>query len=718
MKPPYPLPKPDGATIADDGQDEVNLRTYWLMVLERKWYALAVFMATMIAVVTYTLVSTPIYQSVATVEILKHGAQIMRVADIVESSVTSDADFNTQIGILESRAIVENVVKQLSPEELNQLTAPYQKQDLSPAAVILGGRFVAPQRSSLITSVVFRHPNPKIAARIANLIAREFITYSSKVRVDETMKAVVDLKDRAEQQRHHVEELANSMASYRQRGNLVSLVQSKDIVTEKLKMLNLQATESGTKLKVAEVRWNQVQEWLKAGKDISELSFIASQSNIGSLVQQITMQNLALANLSQTFKPKHPRMIEALNTLDEAQRQLQVSLGSAAASIKAEYETALQTDAAARKSLADQQTESLEMDKLAVAYENMNREFRVNEQLLEAMMSRMRETSVTSSIDTQNARIIDAAMESSTPISPNIKANIGIGLIAGLVLAFGCAYLLSILADQVKTAFDVETLIGLPLIGVVPRTERMEPADKAQIVSNGADPMIVEAFLSLYSSLRLAPESRDARRILVTSTMPGEGKSFIATNLALAFAAQGQRTAIVDCDLRKPNIQQSFRLRASKGVISYCNRGVAFDEIVVKNVHPNLDVITSGGRSKNPIQLFNTPEFETLVEELSRRYDKVIFDTPPLGAVSDALNILHLMDGAIYTIRYNRVMRRTARRCARRLSSTDTPVFGAVMNDMDNRNSEEYYVQYHNKLVKEYYNPAVESTAVASRVEA
>jgi capsular exopolysaccharide synthesis family protein len=200
--------------------------------------------------------------------------------------------------------------------------------------------------------------------------------------------------------------------------------------------------------------------------------------------------------------------------------------------------------------------------------------------------------------------------------------------------------------------------------------------------------------------------------------MPGEGKSFVATNLALAFAAQGQRTAIVDCDLRKPNIQQSFRLRASKGVISYCNRGVAFDEIVVKNVHPNLDVITSGGRTKNPIQLFNTPEFETLVEELSRRYDKVIFDTPPLGAVSDALNILHLMDGAIYTIRYNRVMRRTARRCARLLSSTDTPVFGAVMNDMNTRNSDEYYVQYHDKLVKEYYNPAVESTAVASRVEA
>lgn len=697
----------------EDPQDEPNLRTYWLMVVERKWFALAVFLTVVLGVVTYTFLITPVYQAVATVEILKHGAQIMRGADIVEMSVTSDADFNTQIGILESRTIVENVVKQLTPEELNQLTAPYDSKSANPVAIIRAGRIIAPQRTSLITSVVFRHPNPKIAARIANLIAKEFIVHSSKVRIDESLKAIDDLKDRADQQRRHVEELANAMASYRQRGNLVSLVQSKDIVTEKLKALNMHATETGAKLKDAEVRWNQVLERLKAGTDIAELSFIGSQVNVSQLVQQITAQKVAIANLRQTFKDKHPRMVEALRTLEESRSQLQLALDKAAASIKADYETALRSDAAARKSLEQQQAESLDMDKYAVTYDNMSREFHVNEQLLEAMMSRMRETSITSSIDTQNARIVDAADEPWFPASPNVRMNLAIGIVAGLGLAIGGAYLISLIADQVKTSFDVESLVGVPMIGAIPRTERMEQPDKAQIVSNGADPMIAEAFLSLYSNLRLLPASKDAKKILVTSTMPGEGKSFVATNLALTFAAQGFRTVVVDCDLRKPNIQDSFRLQASKGVISYCTRGVPVDEIIVRNVHPHLDVVTSGGRTRNSVQLFNSPEFETLLEELGKRYDKVILDTPPIGAVSDALNILHFADGAIFAIRYNHVMRRAARRCARRLGSSDTPIFGAVLNDMNTKTSSEYYVEYNNKLVKEYYNPPKEGAAVA-----
>lgn len=704
---------PDPATEEDD--DSPTLRTYWLMIVERRWYALAVFAATVLAATTYTFITSPIYQAVATVEILKRGAQILRAVDIVESSVTSDADFNTQIGILESRSVVDNLVKQLSAEELEALTAPFRKRNLSPAAIIISGRMIAPQRTSLITSVVFRHPDPKIAARVTNLIAREFIAYSSKVRVDESLKAIDDLKDRADQQRRHVEELANSMAAYRQRGNLVSLVQTKDIVTERLKVLNIQATEAGTKMKSAEIRWNQIQQWRRDGKDLSNLPFMGSQPAVSQIVQQITAQKLALANLRQTYKAKHPRMVEALNALDEAERQLQTALDSAAESVKAEYDAARDSDEAARKALSDQQAESLNMDKLAVSYDNMSREFHVNEQLLEAMMSRMREAAVTSSIDTQNARIIDAAETPSMPISPNIKANLAIGVVAGLLLGLGTAYLLSMLADQIKSAFDVESIVGLPLIAGIPRTERMDQPDKAQIVSNGADPKVVEAFFSLYSNLRLAPESRDARRIMVTSTLPGEGKSFVATNLALAFAAQGLRTVIVDCDLRKPNIHTSFRLRSPKGVITVCTRGVTLDEVLIRNVQPNLDVITSGGRTKNPIQLFGTSEFEQLVEDLSRRYDKIIFDTPPLGAVSDALNLLHLMDGVVYTIRYNHVMRRAARRCVLRLASTNTPVFGAVLNDMEARVSREYYVEYHSDLVKEYYQPASEPTDASGR---
>jgi succinoglycan biosynthesis transport protein ExoP len=224
-------------------------------------------------------------------------------------------------------------------------------------------------------------------------------------------------------------------------------------------------------------------------------------------------------------------------------------------------------------------------------------------------------------------------------------------------------------------------------------------------VANGADRMITEAFLSLYSTLRVTDESRAAKCLMVTSTLPGEGKSFVTTNLALTFAQQGHRTVVVDCDLRKPNLQRSFRLRAGKGVLNYCVQGAPLDEVIVSNVQPNLDVVVAGGRAQNPVQLFNSREFETLLAELGKRYDRVVLDTPPIGAVSDVLNLLPLVDGAIYAIQFNRVKRNAARRCARRLLAANVPIFGAVLNSADAGMSGDYYGERDDKALKEYYEP-------------
>jgi capsular exopolysaccharide synthesis family protein len=694
-----------------DEEEGLNLRSTWLLVMERKWYALTVFLGIILVAAAYTFLSTPIYEASTTVQVLRHGPQILRVADVMENSITSDADFNTQIGILESTAILQSVANRLSADELKQLTDPYKTHSgeaPGPVGIILANRRIMPQRLSLITAVGFRHPNPKIAARVANLIAEEFIAYNARLRVEEALKAVDELKDRADQQRKHVDEIANSLQSFRQRGNLISLVQSKDIVTEKLKALNMMATQTNAHLKEAEVRWNQVQEWTKSGNSLSELPFIASQAKVSQLVQQITTQKLALAELRQNFKEKHPRLIEAVNTLAQTELEMKEALASAAASIKSEYENALQTDAEARKALSEQESKSLDLDKSAVEYENLEREFKVNDQLLESMLVRMRETSVTSSIETENARIIDPALEPRMPVSPRIGLNLAVGVLAGILLGIGTAYLIAVIQDGVKTIFDVETFVGLPLIGVIPRVERMDQPDKAQIVSNGAAPVIAEAFLSLYSTLRVNEESKIAKLILVTSTLPGEGKSFVATNLGLAFASQGLRTVIVDCDLRKPNVQRSFRLRTTKGVTNFCFDGATIDEIVMKNVHPNLDVVASGRRPKNPIKLLNSREFEVFVAELAKRYDRVVFDTPPLGAVSDALNILPLMDGAIFTIQFNRVMRRAALRAVRQLSSVNIPVFGAVLNNVKEGFNQGYYAQYDDKMVKQYFESKME----------
>lgn len=702
---------------APSSEEGLNLRNYLLMVYERKWYALPVFLTAVFIAVAYNFLATAMYEGVATVQVLKHGPQVLRVADVVESSITSDTDFNTQIKILESVTMIKNVAARLTPEELKQLTDPYKKGSgaaRSPVDIIYAERRIQPQRLTFIVAIRFLHPDPKMAARIANLIAAEYISYNTRLRIEESMKAVDELKDRAEQQRKRVDEIANALQAYRQRGNLISLVQTKDIVTEKLKQLNQMATQTAARLKEAEVRWNQVREWTKSSRDLSELTFIAAQPKVGQLIAQITTQRLNLESMRDRYKDKHPKWIESANSLAKAEAELKGALEMASMSIKAEYENAVQNEEAARKALSEQETRSLDLDKSAVEYENLTREFRVNDQLLESMMARMRETSVTSSIETESARIIDHAVEPGAAVFPKKPANLAIGVVAGIFLGSVFAYLIAMLDDRIKTAFDVETMLGLPLIGVISRVSRLEGPDKAQIVANGADRSVIEAFLSAYSTIRLSEESRTAKLILVTSTLPREGKSFVSTNLALTFASQGQRTVLVDCDLRRPNIQASLRLRSTKGVTGYCSQNASLEEIVTRNVHPNLDVIPSGMRAKNPIQLLNSREFETLVSELGKRYDRVIFDTPPLGAVSDAVNIIPLMDGVVYTIRFNAVKRRVAQRCVKTLFATNIPVLGAILNDTDSGITGGYYVDNNTKVFRDYYDVEADSPADAS----
>ena len=204
-----------------------------------------------------------------------------------------------------------------------------------------------------------------------------------------------------------------------------------------------------------------------------------------------------------------------------------------------------------------------------------------------------------------------------------------------------------------KSIFDVENVLGLRLLGTIPLLGKMPVHEKAQIVAHQADRRVSEAFLTLHSSLRLKDASRAAQCILITSTLPDEGKSFVATNLALTFAAHGEKVVVVDCDLRRPRIHDSFRIPNHRGIIDLCGSDLLrIEDIVVSTAHPGLDIIPSGGRAKNPTHILNSAAFEHMIATLRSRYDRIVIDTPPIAAVSDALIILPLVDGSLFTVRF------------------------------------------------------------------
>ena len=684
-----------------------DFRDYLLILRERMWYVIVVFLVVLSATMVYTFSKPKQYTAIATIEIMRRDAVVMKVEEVRENDLRGPEDLNTQVKLLESSAICDKVSERLVGADAKAFLAPYVSggsgDPITPREVLTLNRTIVPVRQTRVIAIQYRHSDPAMAAKVANLFVDEFITYNAKQRMDESMKAVEDLKNRADAQRKKVHELGKSLQDYKESNNMVSLDQRKDIVTEKLKQLNALLTQASARMKESEVRLQQVQEIQKSGSDLANLTFIAAVPLIQNLSQQVAAQKIAVAQLQQRYRAKHPRMLEAVHSLSQTETELARALGTAAGNVQSEYETNRRSFEHARAELAAQETEALKLDSMLVEYQSAQNEMMVNEQLLASIVGRMRETTMTASIETQNARSLDRAIAPLRHSSPNYPISVALGLFGGAGLGLAFAFFVAFIDDRVKSAFDIEAVVGLPLIAIIPQIRKLEAIERSQVAISSADPQAAEAFLSLHSNLRLKDESKRAKVILVTSTTPSEGKSFVSSNLALTFAAHGEKTIIVDCDLRKPNVHRSFGVENHKGVIDYCVDGIDLDSHIIKNHKANLDILPSGGRAKNPTQILNTRNFERLIEELRKRYDRVLIDTPPLAAVSDAMAVLPLADGSIFTIMFNHVRRKAAQFCARRLLEANIPCFGAVLNALNLSASGYYYEQYYDKSYKDYY---------------
>ncbi len=698
-----------GAGYGETGVAQRGLNDYLLILRERIWYVVVVFLVVFASALVYTFGKTKMYESFASVQVLRQDANAFHAERVIDTSVRGAEDLNTLVKVMESALIVKRVADRITGEELRNFMKPYESGrwggPLTPLEVLGSNRRITPLRLSLVVQVSYRHPDPVVAANVANMFVDEFLQWSARVRIDESMIVVQDLQIRAEQQGKRVEEQALKLQDYREQNGMVSLDERKDIVTETLKQLNVLVTQTAARLKEAEVRWRQVSDRLENQGDLNELSFIASNPLIAQLTQQISSQKIFIAQLRERYRDRHPRMIEATNSLVQAERELERALRSTTASVKAEYENAQSVHEQTLKTLAEQSTASLSLDRMSVQYQAQENELKINEAILAQLQARMREVNMQATREETGARKVDAAVPSALAryVEPKITLYVGMGIVAGLGLGLAFAFFVAFIDDRVKSSFDIESVVGLPLLGIIPHIKKMEQPDKAQIVINNADRQVAEAFLTLHSSLRLRDDAKNAKVILTTSTIPGEGKSFTTTNLALTFASHGERVCVVDCDLRKPNIHKSFRCENLKGVIDVCSGAATIDDVVLKDVHPNLDILTTGGRAKNPTQILNSKGYEQMIIDLRKRYDRIFIDTPPLAAVSDALIVLPFVDGSIFTIFFNKVRRRAAQASAKRLLESNVTCFGAVLNGLNISVSGYYYAQYYDKSYKDYY---------------
>jgi succinoglycan biosynthesis transport protein ExoP len=673
-----------------------SFKDYLLIFRERIWYLVVALFIILFGSILYTVTKTKVYTAVAKIQLLRDDpSPLQPMTDLDSNKILGAEDFNTQIDILNSVAIIRRVEGRLKADELEEFMAPYKDKAMAGIAVtsvdVLGkNRKILPQRMGLTVGISFMHPDPIIAARIANLFAEEFSDYNQMLNIDSSIRAVRALKERVEQQRDRVGELELQIAEYREQNDAISLNEDENTMRADLLQLREIKLKEKNRHDNFTVRWEQIETYREKGMNLWELQFIANEERVVSLLDQISQIKIKIASFSKRYREQHPVMIAQLNALQESESELATAVADAASELYAAYVEAKSNYELAAKRLVESETELFKLSKIRIEYNSLLRDRTVEQGFLQALTARMIEESAQVNFKKTNVRVIDEAFPPIRHSSPNTLLNIAAGLFGGLAAGTGLIFLVAFFDDRVKSTFDIEETIGLTLVGVISKIKNLDDSGKAQMVASNIDRSVTEAFRSIYSTLKLNDKSKDAKVILTTSTIPGEGKSFVSSNLALAFASHGEKTLLLDGDLRLPSVARSLQVEKDIGILPFIKGDIGLDDAIAKEVYPNFDILSTGGKSKNPTQILNSPKFREMLSELRERYDRIVIDSPPLAAVSDALNLLPVADGVLYVVKFNTVSHRVITKNLRNIKDSTKPLFGAVLNDISRSLSYQY----------------------------
>lgn len=697
----------------EEDDASLNIREYLAQFRERIWIFLLIFITVFGASIIYTFNARPMYSAMATVVVLRDDPNFIAGGPEVDSvKIINQEDFRTQVNKLSSATIVRKVAKRLKDDELEAFMEPYQNAfrfegPYSPEEVLSWNRIIEPIRQSLTINVGYRHPDRDMAAKIANLFVDEFRQMTHDELVGVTLQAVELLKTRCAKQREEVERLEASLAEYRKKYGIVSLEDRTDIDRQELAQLRQILTEKESVLDEARAAWELVQRYQQEGRDLWDLPFIGENPQVQQLLTNLSTSKVEIAALKERYRHKHPQMIQATESLDQTIDELRRVLHSAAEKIRATYERAKTVYETAQQNLKRKEQEILDMGNVQVEYKTIESDIEVAKVIYQGMLQNLELQMAQSVMKQPNINIQDEAVAPPFPSSPNHKINLALGFCGGIGLGLMVVFALAFIDDRVKSSMAVENALQMNLVAIIPSIKRMDSFRKARIAENNADPRAAEAFRSLYSTIRISDIGRHSQVIITTSTLPSEGKSFVATNLALSFAAHGERTLLIDGDFRMPAIAQSLRSEKQvkehgDGLVGYFEGKTDWENMVVSEIVPMLDLLASTRGANTPSEIANSSHFIDIINVMRERYDRIIIDTPPMGIVSDTLALVPAVDACLYVIRHKVVKMRNVRSAITRLREVHMPILGAVMNQVD-RLGTSYYHHYHDSGKSRYY---------------
>lgn len=706
------------ASFAEPVRSEaLELTLYWRAIYKRKWWLLVAALIFAAAAGVAVSFVTPTYRATVTLMIEQNKAKLVSIEEVYSGVSPNREHYQTQAEMLRAPALATKVIEKLGltthPEfdprqakrpawegwfgmETRSTASGTWSEDRVRSEVLsdfVRRITIEPIRLTQLVKVGFDASDPELAARIANTIATTYIDADIDIRSRLRQRATDWLADRLSDLKGNLEASERSLQQYREREGLPDtkgLAQSG--VVRQLEVLSSALNEATERRVEAEANYRQA----KDAKDGAASSPIVLRSaGIDRLKDLEAQADKRVVELEQRYGPEHPRLVQARTELTQARANTRRGIENVVSSFAKEYEVAVANERAAEKALAAAKGSIQHINRKEFQLEALEQDLTTNRQIYEKFMNRYRETRAAS--DTQVslvARVIDPAVQPTVPYKPRKHEIVGGGFIAGLLLAAMVALLLERMNSTVKSADEVEQKLGQPTLAVVPRLSGRAAEEAGRYYLDNPSSIFAEAIRTARTSILLSAIDSANKVLLVTSSVPSEGKTSFAVNLALAHA-QAKKTLLIEADLRRPTVVRQLGLDPGKpGLTSLFAGDASFPECVQRVEGSSLYVLPSGPTPENPQELLASPRFRQLIDRVSSACEVVIIDSPPVHLVSDAVVLSTLATGVIFVVKADETPYPLARRCLRALHEVGALVVGVALNQLDFTKADRYHGAY------------------------
>lgn len=713
---------------ADD--DQIDLLRLWQTVWLRKWSIIALTLVVAMVTVLIVLSLTPIYRATATMLIGLKQPNVVSIEKIYGLEGSGNEYLQTQLELFKTRSLAERVVKELNltthPEfDPRQAKAPLLDvkgwlkgidvhklipgdfpQDLEVEAGTIEEEIfdsvvkdfmeritIEPQGRSQLIRVQVDMADPRMAANAANRLAQGFIESQLEASMDISATASSWMTSRLGELRIKLKAAETKLQAFREKENLVDVDGVATISAAELAATSNRMVDARSNRAEAESLYQQVQSMKSGGwRQLATVSAVLGDP----LIQQFKTNEAAAKSkvdeLSKRYGARHPTLESAQTELAAAEASLRGQVEQVVAAIERNYRLAVANEGSLRSSVNENRAQIQNISRKEFQLREYQREVDSNRALYDTFLTRLKETVATSDLESVNAIIVDKAAVPDTSIKPNKKLIVVLATFLAALVGVGLSILLEMLNNTFKEPSDVENKLNLPVLGILPLIKKKQRKEIVHLFDSDTDQAFSESIRTIRTSVVLAGLNKGHKVIVITSPLPGEGKSVIASNLAIALG-HVEKVLLIDADMRRPTLAKNFDFTVGTPGLANVIAGTASLKESIRQVS-GIDMLSAGAVPPNPLELLSSERFATLIERLKTVYDRIVIDSPPTQAVSDALMLGTKADSLIYVIKSEDTAISLAVKGVGQLLQNNVPITGVVLNQVDMQKAAKHGYNY------------------------